>query len=59
MRSTDPDPLTNPVPWKPFGEKVEKPKPAQPEPTRTGSSGIVKGADGRIRTTHHPLAGKL
>jgi hypothetical protein len=54
MRTTDD---LNPEPaFKPFGPKVEKPKPSQPPHTAPqGDYGIVTLPDGTMRTTRDNL----
>lgn len=52
MRSTDPDPLSNPVPWRPLGEKVEPTKPKAPDwQPVAGNPQIERGPDGKLRTS--------
>lgn len=53
MRTNEP---TESQPWRPLGEKVQKPTPApqpKPAPMGTGPSGIVVDKDGRMKTTNH------
>lgn len=49
------DDLQDKEPFKPFGPKVEKPKPEQPEwRPRPGSPGIEENREGKVRTTDMP-----
>lgn len=45
MRSTDPDPK----PFRPLGDRVEKPKGAAPAPVPI-APGVVRDPDGKYRT---------
>lgn len=50
MRTTDD--LNPAQPWKPFGEKVEKPAPAKPEWTQVpgAAPGVQQDKHGHLRT---------
>lgn len=54
MRTTDD---LNPERFQPLGEKVARPAPPPPAQKPQGPSGIVTDAEGRLRTTTHPLGG--
>ncbi|MGN6518673.1 MAG: hypothetical protein ACTHK2_04525 [Dokdonella sp.] len=56
MRTTDPEP----TPQRVLGEKVQRPAPAAPgdKPVPGAQSGIVRGPDGRLRTTTHQEGGR-
>jgi len=51
MRSTDP---TEPPPWKPLGEKVERKTPEPEKPKPRGEYGVVTGPNGKLKTTKNP-----
>ena len=51
MRNTDD--LQDREPFRPLGQKVEKPAKEVIAPKPQGSSGIVADADGKLRTTSH------